>query len=63
MKPFYYVTPVYEPRSKGSGWDVPPRDDMATFYSVDSDDECGHDGAETREAAQAIADRMNAARP
>lgn len=58
MKP-YHVTPLYEPNGEGSGWYDAPSDKLATFYSVDSADVMGFDGADTRAKAQAICDRMN----
>ena len=62
-EPRYVVTALYEPNGKGCGWYDAPSDDVATFFSVDDSDPeglQGHDGAETRAAAQAIANRMNA---
>ncbi len=61
--PRYIVTPLYEPRGEGAGWDDAPSDDVATFFSVDAADgsEFGLDGESTREGAQYLADRLNAA--
>ncbi len=58
----YTVEALREPNGEGSGWDQCPDTDAQIFAVWD---ECGGEGwteaAGTREAAQVIADRMNAA--
>jgi hypothetical protein len=62
MTKLYGVEALDEPRGQGNGWEQVDDDAQATCFGVYDVNEFDgwEDYADTREAAQAIADRMNA---